>query len=125
MVAIGQSGFIAAAIGAAAMTVSPAQQEVWRFWPHLDRAGDPEPYDDFDGDGVRDLLITVAVDWATVNQLHIRILSGATGTLLYQHNFSNAIAIAGFTYLGDGDGDGHGEYAITMDHRNPCCPNRV
>jgi len=114
---------VAIAVG---MTGLPAQQEIWRYWPHLELIALPRACGDHDGDLVQDVLILATNGpGSSSSYMEVRILSGVTGSLLYQHLFAGPSAVGGFTYLGDVDCDGFGEFAITMDPGSPCCLNRL
>ena len=85
----------------------PAQQLLWeRIGPYDHEYDLIEPFKDYDGDGVRDLLFQV-FPVAFSNMSLVQILSGTTGAALWQ----GQLGFAFLTSVGDMDGDGSPDFA--------------
>lgn len=96
----------------AGAAVLPAQQPVWEvIGPYDHEYYSIAPFGDYDGDGIRDLLCQVYTG-ITTNVVLTKILSGATGAMLWQ-----APQIFRFlSFVGDLDGDGSPDFAGMQEH---------
>ena len=92
-----------------------AQQELWRSWPLAHGYGLPSTLGDLDGDGYQDVVVAIVLDIYTNYRLAIRVLSGRTGTVVYEHVHAG-ISASDPNPVGDVDGDGFPEFAFTFNN---------
>jgi hypothetical protein len=91
----------------------PAQQPVWQLMgPDHHEYFLIEPFEDYDGDGVRDLLFMVYPSPTTSGLSLVKILSGATGAELWQF----PLWFATLTSVGDLNGDGSPDFVGMRFH---------
>lgn len=103
------------------------QQEIWRYWPHNEFQAPMGSMRDIDGDGNRELLILAVTDpYGLGTQARVRMLSGASGAVLYDrvHSFSFQ-PLKSIVGVGDVDGDGFDDYSLIINPNNPCCQSRL
>src|SRR5262245_44736175 len=88
-----------------------AQEVLWQIPspPSTSYLGPITPFVDYNGDGYRDLLHVVVLNYAAPGQaLAFQILSGADGAILRQEQQWAAPVV----YAGDMDGDGQPDIAM-------------